>query len=381
MLVRAARIARSARLSGARALSSTGQSATTPEKQRLIIFDTTLRDGEQSPGCTLQIGEKIIIAHQLCKLGVDVCEAGFPVASPGDFEAVSIIAKEVGNIVHPNVRDGQTMIIAGLSRASEKDIDRCFDAVRHSPRHRVHTFLATSDIHLKHKLRMTRAQALAKAAKAVAHARSLCADVEFSTEDGGRSDPAYLVDVCAAVIDAGATTINVPDTVGYTVPNEYGNLFAYLIAHTPNASKAVWSSHCHNDLGLATANTLAAISAGARQAEVTINGIGERAGNTALEELVMVRGMTWLSRSASPFLHAICTVQTLSVRPQQYPVRHTIDTSQIMRTSRMVSLLTGMSVQPNKAVVGANAFAHEAGIHQDGMLKNASTYEIMTPVR
>jgi 2-isopropylmalate synthase len=205
-------------------------------------------------------------------------------------QAVSIIAKEVGTVMLPNVRDGQTMVIAGLARAAEKDIDRCFEAVRHAPRHRVHTFLATSDIHLKHKLRMSRAQALAKAAKAVAHAKSLCQDVEFSTEDGGRSDPAYLVDVIAAVIDAGATTINVPDTVGYTVPNEYGNLFAYLIAHTPNAKQAVWSSHCHNDLGLATANTLAAIAAGARQAEVTINGIGERAGNTALEELIMVRG-------------------------------------------------------------------------------------------
>ena len=326
-------------------------------EDRVIIFDTTLRDGEQSPGCTLQIHEKISIAHQLSRLGVDVCEAGFPVASQGDFEAVSTIAREVGAVTLPERRGGAPMTIAGLARATEKDIDRCFEAVRHAPRHRIHTFLATSDIHLKHKLRISRAEALRRAASAVAHAKALCSDVEFSTEDGGRSDPDYLVDVVQAVIEAGATTINVPDTVGYTLPSEYGALFALLTRRVKGAERVVWSTHCHNDLGLATANTLAAVQNGARQVEVTINGIGERAGNTALEEVVM----------------------TISTRPHLFPVRHGIDTTQIVRSSRMVSLLTGMAVQPNKAVVGANAFAHEAGIHQDGMLKEASTYEIMTP--
>ena len=331
--------------------------AAAAQKPQLVVFDTTLRDGEQSPGCTLQIHEKVSIAHQLSRLGVDVCEAGFPVASPGDFEAVSVIAREVGAVSHAERRGGQPMVIAGLARATEKDIDRCFEAVRHAPRHRIHTFLATSDIHLKHKLRISRAEALKRAAAAVAHAKALCADVEFSTEDGGRSDPEYLVDVVGAVIEAGATTINVPDTVGYTLPGEYGALFALLIKRVRGAERVVWSTHCHNDLGLATACSLAAVQNGARQVEVTINGIGERAGNTALEEVVM----------------------TLNTRPHLFPVRHGIDTTQIVRSSRMVSLLTGMAVQPNKAVVGANAFAHEAGIHQDGMLKEASTYEIMTP--
>lgn len=305
--------------------------------------------------CTLQMHEKVSIAHQLSRLGVDVCEAGFPVASPGDFEAVSIIAREVGSELH----NGRTvpMTIAGLARATEKDIDRCFEAVQHAPRKRIHTFLATSDIHLKHKLRCTRTEALNRAVKAVRHARNLCEDVEFSTEDGGRSDPEYLVEVIGAVIEAGATTINVPDTVGYTLPYEYGNLFKYLIENTKRGKNVIWSTHCHNDLGLATANTLTAVQNGARQVEVTINGIGERAGNTALEEVAM----------------------TITTRPHLFPVRLTIDTTQIIRTSRMVSHLTGMTVQPNKAIVGANAFAHESGIHQDGMLKNASTYEIMTP--
>ena len=337
------------------------------------------------------------IAHQLARLGVDVCEAGFPVASPGDFEAVRTIARDVG----PVVSEGRTkpMVICGLARATEKDIDRCFDAVRHAPLHRVHTFLATSDIHvrrgtggrgvslratacaparpclpaplktltrppsspplpqLQHKLRITRSQALERAVKAVRHAKGLCADVEFSTEDGGRSDRDYLVEVIGAVIEAGATTINVPDTVGYTLPSEYGSLFEYLIARTPGARSVVWSTHCHDDLGLAVSNSLAAVLAGARQVECTVNGIGERAGNTSLEEVVM----------------------TLTTRPHFFPVTHGIVTSQIMRSSKMVSKLTGMMVQPNKAIVGANAFAHESGIHQDGMLKNASTYEIMTP--
>jgi len=284
-----------------------------------------------------------------------VCEAGFPIASPGDFEAVRTIARDVGCIVQPG--RSKPMVIAGLSRATEKDIDRCFDAVRHAPRHRIHTFLATSDIHLQHKLRITRAQALERAVRAVRHAKALCADVEFSTEDGGRSDRGYLVEVIGAVIEAGATTINVPDTVGYTLPGEYGALFAHLIAHTPGAGKVVWSTHCHDDLGLSVANSLAAIQAGARQVECTVNGIGERAGNTSLEEVVM----------------------TLSTRPLYFPVTHGIDTKQIMRSSKLVAKLTGMAVQANKAIVGANAFAHESGIHQDGMLKNASTYEIMTP--
>jgi len=249
------------------------------------------------------------------------------------------------------------MVVCGLARATEKDIDRCFDAVRHAPLHRVHTFLATSDIHLEHKLRISRKQALERAVKAVQHAKSMCSDVEFSTEDGGRSDRAFLVDVIGAVIEAGATTINVPDTVGYTLPNEYGELFAHLIAHTPGGAGVVWSTHCHDDLGLSVANSLAAVLAGARQVECTVNGIGERAGNTSLEEVIM----------------------TLSTRPLYFPVSHAIDTQQIIRSSRLVSKLTGMPVQPNKAIVGANAFAHESGIHQDGMLKNASTYEIMTP--
>jgi 2-isopropylmalate synthase len=327
----------------------------TAASPRLIIFDTTLRDGEQSPGATLQLREKVAIAHQLNRLGVDVCEAGFPIASPGDFEAVRTIAKEVGHVVADG-RDAP-MTIAGLARATEKDIERCYEAVRAAPRHRIHTFLATSDIHLEHKLRISRTQALERAVKAVAFAKSLCADVEFSTEDGGRSDPAFLVDIVGAVIEAGATTINVPDTVGYTLPSEYGALFAHLIKHTCGADRVVWSTHCHDDLGLATANSLAAVAAGARQVECTINGIGERAGNTSLEEIVM----------------------TLSTRPHFFSVTHSIATTQLMRASKLVSKLTGIPVQPNKAIVGANAFAHESGIHQDGMLKNASTYEIMTP--
>jgi 2-isopropylmalate synthase len=305
--------------------------------------------------CTLQLNEKLAIAAQLCRLGVDVCEAGFPVASPGDFNAVRRIAQEVGPAMYPGRES--TMVIAGLARAMEKDIDRCFEAVRPAPRHRIHTFLATSDIHLEHKLRISRAECIKRVSKAVKYAAALCPDIEFSTEDGGRSDKAFLADVIAAAIEAGATTINVPDTVGYTLPSEYGDLFAYLIAHTPGAEKVVWSTHCHNDLGLAVANTLAAVSAGARQVEVTINGLGERAGNTALEEVVMA----------------------LATRPGKFGVSTGIDSTQIMRTSKLVSHLTGMVVQPNKAIVGRNAFAHESGIHQDGMLKNSETYEIMTP--
>jgi 2-isopropylmalate synthase len=342
---------------GLRRLATASPAAAAPAaaKSHLTIFDTTLRDGEQSPGCTLQLREKVAIAHQLNRLGVDVCEAGFPIASPGDFEAVRTIARDVGCVTEPG--RAAPMVIAGLARATEKDIDRCFDAVRHAPRHRIHTFLATSDIHLQHKLRISRAQALERAVRAVRHAKSLCADVEFSTEDGGRSDRAYLVEVIGAVIEAGATTINVPDTVGYTLPEEYGSLFAHLIAATPGSDRVVWSTHCHDDLGLSVACSLAAVQAGARQVECTVNGIGERAGNTSLEEVVM----------------------TLSTRPLYFPVTHRIVTTQLMRSSKLVAKLTGMAVQANKAIVGANAFAHEAGIHQDGMLKNASTYEIMTP--
>ncbi|PWH20130.1 MAG: 2-isopropylmalate synthase [Ardenticatenia bacterium] len=322
----------------------------------LLIFDTTLRDGEQSPGATLDVHEKLEIARQLSRLGVDICEAGFPIASPGDFEAVSRIASEVGPLTEGR-KTGQPMVIAALARANQKDIYRAYEAVKAAPRHRIHTFLATSDIHLQHKLQISREECIRRAAEAVAYARSLCEDVEFSPEDAGRSDPEFLTIVLGEVIKAGATTINIPDTVGYTTPEEFGQLIRYLIQHTPGADRVVWSVHCHNDLGLATANTLAGIRAGARQAEVTVNGIGERAGNTSLEEVVM----------------AIYT------RQQLFGLKTNIDTTQIMRTSRMVSSYTGIVVQPNKAIVGANAFAHEAGIHQDGMLKSHLTYEIMRP--
>lgn len=326
------------------------------QKDNLIIFDTTLRDGEQSPGATLNIEEKLEIARQLSRLGVDICEAGFPIASPGDFEAVRRIAEEVGPLTEGR-KSGQPMVIAGLARANQQDIDRAFQAVKAAPRHRIHTFLATSDIHLKHKLKIDREECIDQVIKAVGYAKSLCNDIEFSPEDAGRSDPAFLTVVLGEAIKAGATTLNIPDTVGYTTPEEFGWLIKYLIENTPGGDKVVWSTHCHNDLGLATANTLAGVQNGARQVEVTINGIGERAGNTSLEEVIMA----------------------VHTRPQNFPVEVNIDTTQIIRTSRMVSAYTGMPVQPNKAIVGANAFAHEAGIHQDGMLKHHTTYEIMRP--
>ncbi|MBP6803301.1 MAG: 2-isopropylmalate synthase [Chloroflexi bacterium] len=326
------------------------------DKDTVIFFDTTLRDGEQSPGATLNVDEKLEIARQLSRLGVDVCEAGFPIASPGDFDAVRRIAEEVGPLLDGR-KSNQPMIIAGLARASKTDIQRAYDAVKVAPRHRIHTFLATSDIHLKHKLKIDREECIEQVIEAVTFASSLCSDIEFSPEDAGRSDPDFLVQVLGEAIKAGATTLNIPDTVGYTTPDEFGWLIKYLIANTPGADKVVWSVHCHDDLGLATANTLAGVQNGARQVEVTINGIGERAGNTSLEEVAM----------------AIVT------RPQTFNVQTNIDTTQITRTSRMVSAYTGMVVQPNKAIVGANAFAHEAGIHQDGMLKNQQTYEIMRP--
>ena len=323
--------------------------STNPQSDVVRIFDTTLRDGEQSPGASLTSTEKVEIAKQLSRLRVDIIEAGFPAASPDDHEAVATIAREVGK------EDGP--IIAGLARAHRSDIDAAWSAVQHAAKARIHTFLATSDLHMEHKLQMKRQEVIERVREMVAHARSLCADVEFSPEDGSRSDPAFLVEVLTVAIEAGATTLNIPDTVGYAMPEEYGDLIGRLIEETPRANEVIWSVHCHDDLGMATANTIAGIRAGARQAEVTVNGIGERAGNTSLEEVVM----------------AFHTRQPL------YGLSTQIHTDQISRTSRMVSSLTGMPVPPNKAIVGSNAFAHEAGIHQHGMLKNQRTYEIMTP--
>jgi 2-isopropylmalate synthase len=314
--------------------------------EKVFIFDTTLRDGEQSPGASMNTAEKVRIATQLEKLGVDIIEAGFPAASEGDFEAVTQVAKKVTQSE-----------VAALCRATVSDIDRAWKAVCHAARPRIHTFLATSDIHIKYKLNMTRDEVLESAVAAVKFARTFTENIEFSAEDGSRTDPDFLCKVFEAVIDAGAKTVNLPDTVGYAIPEEFGNLVKYVIDNTPNMDKAVLSVHCHNDLGLATANTLAAIKAGARQAEVTINGIGERAGNTSLEEVVM----------------------TINTRPTYAAVTTGIQTNHIYQISRLVSMITGMMIQPNKAIVGANAFAHEAGIHQDGVLKNPMTYEIMKP--
>lgn len=318
----------------------------------VYFFDTTLRDGEQSPGATLSSAEKLEIARQLKALGVDIIEAGFPAASPDDFAAVNRIAREVGTPDGP--------VICGLARAVANDIRVCWDSIKDAAKPRIHTFLGTSDIHLKYQMQLTRAQALERVREMVTLARSLCDNVEFSPMDAGRTQAEFLLEVLAIAVECGATTLNIPDTVGYVTPDEYENLMRKLISETPNAgpdSDIIWSVHCHNDLGLATANTLAGIRAGARQAEVTINGIGERAGNTSLEEVVMA-------------------IQT---RKDFYKLHTNIDSTQITRTSRMVSNYTGMPVQPNKAIVGANAFAHEAGIHQDGVLKEKSTYEIMTP--
>ena len=319
------------------------------DNSRVYIFDTTLRDGEQSPGASLTSAEKLEIARQLARLGVDIMEAGFPAASPDDLLAVQRIAQEVGTPDGP--------VITGLARATHSDIDKAWEAVKYAAKPRIHTFIATSDIHMQHKLRMTREQVVAKTREMVAYAKSLCNDIEFSPEDAGRSDPGFLITVLAVAIEAGATTLNIPDTVGYTTPDEYYALMHQLISETPGGDQVVWSVHCHDDLGFATANTMAGIRAGARQAEVTVNGIGERAGNTSLEEVVMA----------------------LHTRRPYYGLYTNVDTTQIVRTSRMVSNYTGMIVQPNKAIVGGNAFAHEAGIHQDGILKNQQTYEIMTP--
>ena len=328
---------------------------------RLFIFDTTLRDGEQSPGATLNVEEKLKIARNLALLGVDICEAGFPISSPGDFEAVQLIAKEVGNIGKEFRPQENPMRIAGLARAKEKDIESCYRAVKEAPLHRIHTFLATSDIHLEHKLHISRHECIERSYNAVKYALDLLdtnsGDVEFSAEDACRTDPKFLVDVITAVIDAGATTINVPDTVGYILPHELGALVTYLKENCPGSENVIFSAHCHDDLGLASANTLEAITHGVRQVELTCNGIGERAGNTCLEEVVMA----------------------IATRPEKFPVHCFVDTRRITVTSKMVSSLTGMVVQPNKAIVGINAFAHEAGIHQDGVLKHRQSYEIIDP--
>jgi len=316
------------------------------ETRSIRIFDTTLRDGEQTPGGCLDAGEKLEIAMGLAKLKVDIIEAGFPISSPGDFAAVSDIAAKV-----------RGPVICGLARASHKDIDAAAQSLKKAERARIHTFLATSDIHLEYKLKMTRAQVLDTAEEAVRYARKFVEDVEFSAEDASRSDWDYLCQVFTRAIAAGATTINIPDTVGYTTPAEFGALIKYIREHVANIEQAFISVHCHNDLGLAVANSLSAIQNGATQIECTVNGLGERAGNAAMEELIMA----------------------LHTRPDYYKAVTNIDTTQIYRTSRLVSVLTGINVQPNKAVVGDNAFAHESGIHQHGMLNNPLTYEIMRP--
>lgn len=331
---------------------------TQPSQDRIVIFDTTLRDGEQSPGASLNVDEKLTIARQLARLGVDIIEAGFPFTSRGDFEAVQKIARTVGT------EDGPT--ICGLARARKPDIKTAAEALKPAVNARIHTFLATSDIHLEYKLKKTRAEVLEIVPEMVAYAKSFVEDVEFSPEDACRSEPEFLYQVLERAIAAGATTVNIPDTVGYTTPSEFGALIRGIKENVPNIDRAIISVHGHNDLGLAVANFLEAVKNGARQLECTINGIGERAGNAALEELVMA---LYVRRQYfNPFLG----------RPadSDEPLTN-IDSRQIYKTSRLVSTLTGMLVQPNKAIVGANAFAHESGIHQDGVLKNKLTYEIM----
>ena len=316
------------------------------DDRRITIFDTTLRDGEQSPGASMNLAEKLEVARALVALGVDVIEAGFPIASPGDFEAVRAVAAEVAGAV-----------VCGLARSNDRDIDRAWEALKHAQSPRIHIFLATSAIHREHKLKMSRQQVIDRAVQSVRRAKGYCDDVEFSPEDAARTEVDFLVEVVAAAIDAGATTVNIPDTVGYATPTQYAGTIRTLFERVPNIARAVLSTHCHNDLGLAVANTLAAVEAGARQVECTINGIGERAGNAALEEVVMA----------------------LKTRHDYYGLDTNIKTERLYPTSRMVSTVTGLAVQRNKAIVGRNAFAHEAGIHQDGMLKERSTYEIMRP--
>jgi 2-isopropylmalate synthase len=315
-------------------------------EDRVFVFDTTLRDGEQSPGCSMNIEEKLRLARQLENLRVDVMEAGFPISSEGDFEAVREVAKIV-----------QGCTIAALARALKGDVDRAWEAIQYAKHPRIHIFLATSDLHLKYKLKKTREQVLHDAVTAVQYAKTLCDEVEFSCEDASRTDIDFLCQIVEATIDAGATIINLPDTVGYAVPDEYGAMFKTVRERVPNIQKAMLSAHCHNDLGLAVANSLAALLNGARQVECTINGIGERAGNAALEEIVMA----------------------IKTRRERLRLYTNVNTEEIMKTSKLLCSLTGMTVQRNKAIVGLNAFAHEAGIHQDGILKSPITYEIMTP--
>ncbi|MBM5782006.1 MAG: 2-isopropylmalate synthase [Pelagibacterales bacterium] len=315
-------------------------------KDKVIIFDTTLRDGEQAPGATMNLEEKLLIAKTLEKMGVDVIEAGFPAASNGDFEAVNRIARTIKNSV-----------VCGLARAKKSDIERTAESVNPSTKPRIHTFLATSPIHMQYKLKMDELQVLSAITDSVSLARSLCPEVDWSPEDATRSKRDFLFKAIETAIKAGANTINIPDTVGYTTPEEYYDLISQIRNNVSNIDKAIISSHCHNDLGMAVANSLAAMRAGARQVECTINGIGERAGNAALEEIVMA----------------------IKTRGDFYNVETSIDTTMISRISKLVSSITGFAVQYNKAIVGANAFAHESGIHQDGVLKNRETYEIMTP--
>jgi 2-isopropylmalate synthase len=318
----------------------------TTERARITVFDTTLRDGEQSPGCSMNHQEKLRLAHQLDRLGVDVIEAGFPISSEGDFEAVRAISAVI-----------RRPVIAALARACRPDIERAWEALKGAARPRIHVFLATSDIHLQYKLRMTRDECLAQAREAVRFAKSLCEDVEFSPEDATRTDPEFLCRVLDAVVEAGATTLNIPDTVGYSMPSEFGDLITTIRRQVKGIENVTISAHCHNDLGLAVANALAAVEAGARQVECTINGIGERAGNASLEEIVMA----------------------MRVRPDRYPYETGVASEQLFPASQTLSEVTGVPVQPNKAITGRNAFAHEAGIPQDGVLKNPLTYEIMTP--
>ncbi|RPI06498.1 MAG: 2-isopropylmalate synthase [Ignavibacteriae bacterium] len=315
-------------------------------ENRIFIFDTTLRDGEQSPGCSMNIEEKLRLARQLQLLSVDVIEAGFPIASVGDFEAVKLVAEKI-----------KSCTVAALARTVKLDIDRAWEAIQGAEKPRIHTFIATSDLHLKYKLKKSREQVLQDAVWAVQYAKSLCEEVEFSCEDASRTNIDYLCAVVEATINAGATIINLPDTVGYAIPDEYGAMFRMVRERVPNIDKAILSSHCHNDLGLAVANSIAAVQNGVRQVECTLNGIGERAGNASLEEIAMA----------------------IKTRHEKLGLRTNIDTEEIYKSSKLLSSLTGMMVQRNKAIVGANAFAHEAGIHQDGVLKSPITYEIMTP--
>lgn len=314
--------------------------------RQIKIFDTTLRDGEQTPGVNLNVQEKLEIAKQLAILKVDIIEAGFPIASPGDFEAVKIIAQNIKGVT-----------ICGLSRALEKDIERAWEAVQYAESSRIHTFIATSDIHMKYKLRMTPDQVVERAAAMVKYAKKFCGDIEFSAEDAGRTNHEFLYRILTEVIKAGATVLNIPDTVGYTMPLEFGKLIKGIRENVPGIEKVDISVHCHNDLGLAVANSLSAIENGAVQIECAVNGLGERAGNASLEEIVM----------------------SISTRRDYYNIDFNIDTTKISTTSRLVSRMTGINCQPNKAIVGANAFAHESGIHQHGVLSEKSTYEIMTP--